>query len=161
MSAVKDRYYKISAEAIVTVEQLVKALTPPRSRMVGAKHQTDIQNLYDVIINRVSSNDADLEVRSRAIHALGILLARTTSGEGARLLSQDDRNEALQLLKDRLKNETTRIASVRAIDTVAALSTGKDQLKPDWVREVSLELAAQLRKADRSLRGAKIGRAHV
>lgn len=156
VSAVKDRYYKISAEAIVTVEQLVKALTPPRSRMVGAKHQTDIQNLYDVIINRVSSNDADLEVRSRAIHALGILLARTTSGEGAKLLSQDDRNEALQLLKDRLKNETTRIASVRAIDTVAALSTGKDQLKPDWVREVSLELAAQLRKADRSLRGASL-----
>ncbi|KFY76135.1 hypothetical protein V499_04065 [Pseudogymnoascus sp. VKM F-103] len=156
VSAVKDRYYKISAEAIVTVEQLVKALTPPRSRMVGAKHQTDIQNLYDVIINRVSSNDADLEVRSRAIHALGILLARTTSGDGAKLLSQDDRDEALQLLKDRLKNETTRIASVRAIDTVAALSTGKDQLKPDWVREVSLELAAQLRKADRSLRGASL-----
>ncbi|OBT77005.1 hypothetical protein VF21_04194 [Pseudogymnoascus sp. 05NY08] len=156
VSAVKDRYYKTSAEAIVTVEQLVKALTPPRSRMDGAKHQTDIQNLYDVIINRVSSNDADLEVRSRAIHALGILLARTTSGEGAKLISLDDRNEALQLLKDRLKNETTRIASVRAIDTVSALSTGKDQLKPDWVREVSLELAAQLRKADRSLRGASL-----
>ncbi|KFX97846.1 hypothetical protein O988_04645 [Pseudogymnoascus sp. VKM F-3808] len=156
VSAVKDRYYKISAEAIVTVEQLVKALTPPRSRMVGDKHQTDIQNLYDVIVNRVSSNDADLEVRSRAIHALGILLARTTSGEGAKLLSQNDRNDALLLLKDRLKNETTRIASVRAIDTVAALSTGKDQLKPDWVREVSLELAAQLRKADRSLRGASL-----
>ncbi|KFY22168.1 hypothetical protein V493_06792 [Pseudogymnoascus sp. VKM F-4281 (FW-2241)] len=156
VSAVKDRYYKISAEAIVTVEQLVKALTPPRSSLVGAKHQTDIQNLYDVIINRVSSNDADLEVRSRAIHALGILLARTTSGEGAKLLSQDDRDEALQLLKDRLKNETTRIASVRAIDTVAALSTGRGQLKPDWIREVSLELAAQLRKADRSLRGASL-----
>ena len=156
VSAVTDRYYKISAEAIVTVEQLVKTLTPPRSRLVGAKHQTDIQNLYDVIINRISSNDADLEVRSRAIHALGILLARTTSGEGAKLLSQNDRNEALLLLKDRLKNETTRIASVRAIDTVAALSTGKDQLKPSWVREVSLELAAQLRKADRSLRGASL-----
>lgn len=156
VSAVKDRYYKLSAEAIATVEQLVKTLTPPRSSLVGTKHQPDIQKLYEVIVDRISANDADMEVRSRAIHALGILLARTTNGEGSKLLSQNDRTAALELLKDRLKNETTRIASVRSIDTVAALSTEKDQLKPSWVREVSLELAAQLRKADRALRGASL-----
>jgi cullin-associated NEDD8-dissociated protein 1 len=60
-------------------------------------------------------------------------------------------------LKDRLKNETTRLSAVRAVDTVAALTTSKDQLQPAWIRDVSLELAAQLRKADRSLRGASLG----
>ena len=99
---------------------------------------------------------ADSEVRQRAIHALGMLLARTASPEGASLLSQADRTAALNLLTDRLKNETTRLAAVRAIDAVAALTTSPDQLQPQWIREVSLELSAQLRKANRSLRGASL-----
>jgi cullin-associated NEDD8-dissociated protein 1 len=156
VSAVNDKYYKISGEAIGTVEQLVKSLTPPRSKSTTQNHQKDLQNLYQVIINKVSATDADLEVRQRAIHALGILLARTASPEGAALFSSVDRTSALNILNDRLKNETTRIAAVRAIDTVAALTTSKDQLKPDWIREVSLELSAQLRKANRSLRGASL-----
>jgi cullin-associated NEDD8-dissociated protein 1 len=157
VSAVNDKYYKISSEAIGTVEQLVKTLTPPRSRSATQSHQKDLQNLYQVVINKVSATDADLEVRQRAIHALGILLARTASPEGASLLLPADRTNALNILNDRLKNETTRLAAVRAIDTVAALTTSKDQLQPKWIREVSLELSAQLRKANRSLRGASLG----
>lgn len=156
VSAVNDKYYKISSEAIGTVEQLVKTLTPPRSRATNQSHQKDLRELYQVIINKVSATDADLEVRQRAIHALGILLARTASPEGAALLPSTDRTIALNILNDRLKNETTRLAAVRAIDTVAALTTSKDQLKPKWICEVSLELSAQLRKANRSLRGASL-----
>lgn len=156
VTAVNDKYYKISSEAIGTVEQLVKALTPPRSRMTSQKNQGDLQKLFQVVIGRISSNDADLEVRQRAIHALGILLARTSGPEGDSLLSDTDRTAALDLLEERLKNETTRLAAVRAIDTVAALTTNEKQLKPKWIREVSLELSAQLRKANRSLRGASL-----
>ncbi|KAK0128436.1 hypothetical protein ONS95_000409 [Cadophora gregata] len=156
VSAVNDKYYKISSEAIGTVEQLVKALTPPRSRLAHQKYQSDLQQLYKVIVSRVSANDADLEVRQRAIQALGILLARTASPEGSALLSASDRTSALDLLNERLKNETTRLAAVHAIDTVAALTSSKDQLQPKWIREVSLELSAQLRKANRSLRGASL-----
>jgi cullin-associated NEDD8-dissociated protein 1 len=154
--AVKDKYYKVSSEAIGTVEQLVKALTPPRSRMVNQDHKSDLQQLYNVIVGRVSANDADVEVRQRAIQALGILLARTASPEGSTLLSAIDRNAALDMLSERLKNETTRLAAVHAIDTVAALTTTKEHLSPQWIREVSLELSAQLRKANRSLRGASL-----
>lgn len=156
VSAVNDKYYKISGEAIGTVEQLLKALTPPRSKLMDQNHQADLQKLYQVVVNRVSATDADLEVRQRAIHALGILLARTASPEGTSLLPAADRTTALNILSDRLKNETTRLAAVRAIDTVAALSTTTDQLQPEWIRGVSLELSAQLRKANRSLRGASL-----
>ena len=156
VSAVNDKFYKISSEAIGTVEQLVKALTPPRSRSMNQKHQGDLQQLYKVIVGRVSATDADLEVRQRAIHALGILLARTASPEGSSLLSSADRSAALEILNERLKNETTRLAAVRAVDTIAALTTTKDQLQPKWIREVALELSAQLRKANRSLRGASL-----
>jgi len=155
--AVKDKFYKVSSEAIGTVEQLVKALTPPRSRTVGQQdHKADLQQLYNVMVGRVSANDADVEVRQRAIQALGILLARTASPEGSSLLSAADRNAALDMLSERLKNETTRLAAVHAIDTVAALTTTKEYLSPKWIREVSLELSAQLRKANRSLRGASL-----
>jgi cullin-associated NEDD8-dissociated protein 1 len=156
VSAVNDKYYKISGEAIGTVEQLLKTLTPPRSRSMDHVYQADLQKLYHVVINRVSAPDADSEVRQRAIHALGILLARTASPEGAALLSPADRSTALNILSERLKNETTRLAAVRAIDAVAALTTSTDQLQPGWIREVSLELSAQLRKSNRSLRGASL-----
>jgi cullin-associated NEDD8-dissociated protein 1 len=154
--AVNDRYYKTSSEAIGTVEHLVKALTPPRSRSMHQKHQADLQLLYKVIYSRVSATDADLEVRQRAIQALGILLARTSSPEGSMLISSADRTAALDLLNERLKNETTRLAAVHAIDTIAALAVTKDQLQPKWIREIALELSAQLRKANRSLRGASL-----
>ncbi|ATZ48523.1 hypothetical protein BCIN_03g07250 [Botrytis cinerea B05.10] len=161
-SAVHDRFYKISSEAVGTAEQLVKALTPPRSEPAKSTQQEDILKLYQVIIDRVSATDADVEVRQRAIHALGIMLARTASPEGLSLLSETNRSSALILLNDRLKNETTRLAAVRAIDTIAVGSievgpTTKGQLQPPWIRDVSLELAAQLRKANRSLRGASLG----
>ncbi len=156
VSAVNDKYYKISSEAIGTVEQLIKALTPPRSRSMHQKHQADLAQLYKVIFERVSATDADLEVRQRAIQALGILLARTASPEGAALISPPNRTAALNLLNERLKNETTRLAAVHAIDTIAALASTNEQLEPKWIREVSLELSAQLRKANRSLRGASL-----
>ncbi|KAF5879746.1 putative cullin binding protein [Botrytis fragariae] len=155
-------FYKISGEAVGTAEQLVKALTPPRSKPAKSTQQEDILKLYQVIVDRVSATDADVEVRQRAIHALGIMLARTASPEGLSLLSETNRSSALTLLSDRLKNETTRLAAVRAIDTIAVGSievgpTTKGQLQPPWIRDVSLELAAQLRKANRSLRGASLG----
>jgi cullin-associated NEDD8-dissociated protein 1 len=157
IAAATDKFYKISSEAINTVEQLIKALTPPRSRSAYSKHQADIQKLYEVVIGRVSANDADAEVRSRAIHALGILLSRTASGDGSKLLPPDSRAAALAALLERVKNETTRLAAVRVVDLVAASSSNKEEFKPEWIREVSLELAAQLRKSNRSLRGASLG----
>lgn len=156
VSAVHDKNHKIASEAIGTVEQLLKALTPPRSRSMDRVYQTDLQKLYEVVVDRVSATDADSEVRQRAIHALGMLLARTASPEGASLLSKADRTTALNLLNDRLKNETTRLAAVRAIDAIATLTTTTDQLQPQWIREVSLELSAQFRKSNRSLRGASL-----
>ena len=156
VSAVDDKFYKISSEAIGTVEQLVKALTPPRSRSMHQQHQANLEQLYKVVFERVSATDADLEVRQRAIQALGILLARTASPEGADLITAAKRTAALNLLEERLKNETTRLAAVHAIDTIAALASTKDQLGATWIREVSLELSAQLRKANRSLRGASL-----
>lgn len=155
-AAVHDRFYKISSEGIRTAEELVKTITPPRSRGAGAKFKDELEKLYDVIMDRGSANDADAEVRQRAIHALGVLISRTSAPGGEELLSKSKRDNALAVLRDRLKNETTRLAAVRAVDNVAAFSNSPEQLDASWIQEVALELAAQLRKANRSLRGSSI-----
>ncbi|KAB5575574.1 armadillo-type protein [Coniochaeta sp. 2T2.1] len=155
--AVQDRFYKLSAEAVQACEEIIKTITPPRSRLTAQKYKSELSNLYSVVMDRVSSNDADTEVRNKALHALGTLLSRTSGGEGTALLPDADRRAALDELLKRLNAETTKLAAVRAIDTVAALSTdGTFAFDDQWVQQVAVELAAQLRKANRSLRGSSV-----
>ncbi|CAH0040604.1 unnamed protein product [Clonostachys solani] len=155
-AAVHDRFYKISSEAVRTVEELIKTITPPRAKGVSAQFKDELEKLYEVIVDRGSANDADAEVRQRAIHALGVLISRTSSPEGASLLPANKRAAALGMLQERLKNETTRLAAVRAVDQVAASAHSPDQLDRAWIQDVALELSAQLRKANRALRGSSI-----
>jgi cullin-associated NEDD8-dissociated protein 1 len=157
VSVTHDRFYKISGGGIQTAEEVVKAITPPRSRLTAQKFKGELQKLYDVIIDRTVANDADVEVRQKAIHALGTLLARTSGPEGSGLLPEDKQKAALGHLLERLKNETTRLAAVRAVDNIAALSSSSGvQFNAAWIREVAVELSAQLRKANRALRGSSI-----
>lgn len=155
-SAVHDRFYKISSEAIRTVEELVKTITPPRSRNTGTKYKGELDKLYAVIADRSVANDADAEVRQRAIHALGALVSRTSGPEGEALLPLDKRLAALNIIRDRLRNETTRLAAVRAVDIVSAAARSPGQFEKPWIQEVAHELSAQLRKANRALRGSSI-----
>lgn len=156
IGAVNDRNYKVSSEALGAVEQIVKALTPQRITTSTQDLATQIGNLYDVVLARITNTSADLEVRQRAIHVFGVLLARTAGEQGGSFLSLDKRSMGLSILVDRLKNETTRLSAVHAIDDVAVLSSRKDDVPAKWVGEVTLELGAQLRKSDRALRGASI-----
>lgn len=156
VSAVHDRFYKISSEAIRTAEELVKAITPPRARLTIQKYKPQLHKLYEVIVDRASANDADTEVRQNAIQALGTLISRTSSSDGLALISVDKRQAALALLLDRLRIETTRLHAVRAIDNIAAHSSTPESLEPTWIQQVALELCGQLRKANRALRGASV-----
>ena len=156
IGAVNDRNYKVSSEALGTVEQIVKALTPPRMTAASQDLATRITSLYDVVLARITNTSADLEVRQRAIHVFGVLLARTSGDKGASFLSLDKRSTGLSILVDRLKNETTRLSAVHAVDDIAVLSSRQEDVPDNWVREVTLELGAQLRKSDRALRGASI-----
>jgi cullin-associated NEDD8-dissociated protein 1 len=152
--AARDRYSKLSIEALAATEQVIKALTPPRSIASGTQNQQHLEQLYDILVNRIAANDADLEVRQSAIHVLGVLLGRSSGTEG--LLSLQKRVAGLELLADRLRNELTRLASVRAIDFTAKHTKAQGELSTKWVRSTALELGAQLRKASRALRGASL-----
>lgn len=154
LRGVKDKYSKLSIEALAATEQVIKALTPPRSAASGTQNQQHLEQLYEALVNRIAANDADVEVRRSAIHVLGLFLGRSSGTEG--LLSPQKRTTGLELLAERLKNELTRLASVRAIDSIAAHTKAQNELSAQWVRNVTLELSAQLRKASRALRGASL-----
>lgn len=156
VSAVRDRFYKISSEAIRTAEELVKAVTPPRAKLTLQKYKPELHKLYDIIIDRAAANDADTEVRQQAIQALGTVISRTITADGQALLPADKRQAGLDLLLDRARNETTRLHAVRAIDNVAKHSFRDGNLDPVWIQKVALELCGQFRKANRALRGASI-----
>jgi cullin-associated NEDD8-dissociated protein 1 len=156
VSAAKDRFTRVSVEALTTIEVFVKALTPPRSAASKGQNGVVVKQLFDVIVDRISASDSDADVRQKAIRALGLLIGRTSSAAGSSLLPQEDRFAGQRLLADRLNNELTRLASVRAVDTIAVLATNKDNFPPGWVDTVALILSAQLRKASRSLRGASL-----
>ncbi|KAF1969448.1 TIP120-domain-containing protein [Bimuria novae-zelandiae CBS 107.79] len=149
----RDKYSKLSIEALAATEQVIKALTPPRGDKTGSQDQKHLEQLHDILVSRIGAKDVDLDVRRSAIHVLGVFLGRSS---GTDLLSLQNRVSALELLATSLKNELTRLASVRAIDTIAEHTVAPGELSPKWVRSVALELAAQLRKASRTLRGASL-----
>ena len=156
ITAIKDKNYKVSSDALLSIESIVKVLTPPRTAGSEQQRRLNLGSIYDIVLTRAEAPDADLEVRQRALHALGILLARTSGSSNAKLLPSDRRSKALGVLQDRLKNETTRISAIKAIDLVAASAVDQNDLQPTWLQDVTLELGAQLRKADRRLRGASL-----
>lgn len=160
VSAVNDKFYKISSEAIRTAEELVKAITPPRAKLTTQKYKPELLKLCDIIIDRTSANDADTEVRQRAIQALGTLIARTSTPDGLALLQPEKRQLGLDLLLDRIRNETTRLHAVRAIDNVAIFTSVPGSLDANWIQAVTLELCGQLRKANRALRGSSVQALH-
>jgi cullin-associated NEDD8-dissociated protein 1 len=151
MSTVRDRNFKVSSEALGALEQFVKALTPPRLPTTDQDLTMQLEKLYDVIADRVTDNNADLEVRHRAIQVFGVLLARISP---TKMLKPAMRSKGFDILLERLTNETTRLSSARAVATSGAAVTAQNSVSPEWVRSVSLELGSHLRKADRSLRGA-------
>ena len=156
VTAIKDKYYKVSSEALLAIESLIKILTPPRSAGSEQQRKLHVDSIYDAVSTRAVASDADLEVRQRALHALGVLLARTSGSVNAKLLTATNKSKALSILQDRLKNETTRLFAVKAVDLVVASAVDQSDVQSTWAQSVALELGAQMRKADRSLRGASL-----
>ena len=150
VAAVRDRFYKICSQAILTCVEIITLLTEG-ARSGGKEY---LSQIFDAIMEKISNSETDLEVRERAIFCMGILLSRTSGSTDQ--LSGEKRQQGLGLLLERLHNETTRITAAKAIDLVAKNTRQAKDLRQEWISQVVIELGAQLRKANRSLRGASL-----
>ena len=156
VSSVNDKYFKVSSEAICVSESLVRVLTPPRALGNEDQLKMYLEQIFDSVVEKARANDTDLEVRQRAIHALGTMLAQTSGSMTSALLPSAKRSKSMDILLERLRNETTRIASVQAIDLMSECPIQQGELTSNWIQGTTLELANQLRKSDRVLRASSL-----
>jgi cullin-associated NEDD8-dissociated protein 1 len=148
-AAAGDRYYKVAAEAMRVCSALVPILRPGGAAVpVAPGARTHVVVLVDAALARVAAADQDQEVKEAAITCVGVAAAALGDAMGDRL------DKVLGLLLERLGNEITRLAAIKAITLVAQSS-----LLPDLAAvapAIVKELATFLRKANRPLRQASL-----
>jgi cullin-associated NEDD8-dissociated protein 1 len=143
IAAVSDPFYKISSEALLVLESLVKVLRPlNQSSQFDFKPYT--ANVYQCCFVRLKASDIDQEVKERAISCMGQIIAHL----GDQL--KPELPVSLPIFLDRLKNEITRLTAVKALINIAK-SDLKIDLKPILAEALPI-LAGFLRKNQRALK---------
>ncbi|KAK2091432.1 Cullin-associated NEDD8-dissociated protein 2 [Saguinus oedipus] len=147
IACVADPFYKIAAEALLVLQELVRALWPlDRPRTLDPKPY--IGEMSAATLARLRATDLDQEVKERAISCMGHLVGHLGDWLG------DDLEPTLLLLLDRLRNEITRLSAIKAL-TLVAVSPLQLDLKPILAEALPI-LASFLRKNQRALRLATL-----
>ncbi|VAI27268.1 unnamed protein product [Triticum turgidum subsp. durum] len=148
LSAIGDRYYKVTAEALRVCGELVRVLRPNfEARSIDFRPY--VSPIYKAILGRLANQDQDQEVKECAISCMSLVIA--TFGDGL----QRELPSCLPILVDRMGNEITRLTAVKAFAVIA-----NSPLRIDLscvLDHVVSELTAFLRKANRALRQATLG----
>ncbi|XP_057502878.1 cullin-associated NEDD8-dissociated protein 1-like [Actinidia eriantha] len=148
LSAVGERYYKVTAEALRVCGELVRVVRP-NIEGYGFDFKPYVRPIYNAIMSRLTNQDQDQEVKECAISCMGHVVS--TFGDNLKA----ELPVCLPVLVDRMGNEITRLTAVKAFAVIAASPL---QIDLSCVLEhVIAELTAFLRKANRALRQATLG----
>ncbi|XP_071033153.1 cullin-associated NEDD8-dissociated protein 1 isoform X2 [Parasteatoda tepidariorum] len=142
--AVGDVFYKITSEALLVLQQLVKVLRPLDQQSTPFDFVPFVHPLYECTLVRLKAADIDQEVKERAIACMGQII----SNLGDYL--ESELQVCLPIFLDRLRNEITRLTTVKALTKVAG-SPLKINLKPILGESMPI-LASFLRKNHRALK---------
>ena len=159
VKAAGDKFNKVAADALVTSAALVRVMRPiPRAADVAAlgagavvplptQLTGEIGKIYEVVVARLSATTTDQEVREGAIACLGDLLVHV--GDAL----QHEFARSLELLRESMRREVTRVAAVRTAGRVAQspVCAGHPALQP-WALETLAEVAPLLRQSNRAVR---------
>lgn len=147
LECVADSNYKISSVALRVCARLATC-SKGGNRLLKAGDPF-VEKMYTASVNRLSSQDQDLEVKESAITTVGHLVA--SIGD---ILGDAKLNSCLPVLLERLRNETTRITALKAFSLIA-LSPLKVSLAC-VLNDAVLVCADFLRKNDRALKQAAL-----
>ncbi|KAF8405638.1 hypothetical protein HHK36_007714 [Tetracentron sinense] len=137
LSAVGERYYKVTAEALRVCGELVRVVRPD-FKAYGFDYKPYVHPIYNAILTRLANQDQDQEVKECAISCMGLVIS--TFGDNLRA----ELPSCLPVLVDRMGNEITRLTAVKAFAVIAA-----SLLKVDLscvLEHVIAELTTFLRK---------------
>ncbi|KAJ3188217.1 Cullin-associated NEDD8-dissociated protein 1 [Gaertneriomyces sp. JEL0708] len=158
VAAARDSFYKVTSEALLTLIALIKVIRPFTSATaVPAPAPSALEfvaTIFETVLGKLKAADADLEVKERSIIALGVLISQTGD-----ILPVDPKT-ILPLLVERLRNELTRITTVRTLRDIAesplaTASSATVDLTP-ILPDIMADLSSFLRKAQRQLRVASL-----
>merc|ERR1719232_1448318 len=114
INAVSDSFYKISSEALVVLQLLVKVLRPLDSSPTTFDFTLYTNKIYQCCFVRLKAQDIDQEVKERAISCMGQIVAHL--GDSL----QQELGSCLPIFLERLKNEITRLTAVKALISIAS-----------------------------------------
>lgn len=144
ISAVADPFYKISSEALLVLQLLVKVLRPLDTHPTQFDFTRYTAPLYQCCYLRLKAQDIDQEVKERAISCMGQIVAHL--GDNLQL----ELPACLPIFLERLKNEITRLTAVKALTAIASSPLRIDlrMILPDSLPVLS----SFLRKNQRALK---------
>lgn len=119
-AAVTEQWYKVSAEALRSLAAVpnffVMGYTEAEDEDLRKKEGAEVAGrLYTAIEPLLAAHDVDQEIKECAMKATSSLLAWLHP-----VLSDDQKQRLLELLLERLRNETTRIAAIKNLSAIAA-----------------------------------------
>ncbi|XP_066158775.1 cullin-associated NEDD8-dissociated protein 1 isoform X1 [Euwallacea fornicatus] len=140
--AVGDPFYKITAEALGVLQELVKVIRPMQVH-TGFDFTPYTRDIYTCTLIRLKASDIDQEVKEKAISTMGQVICNL----GDQL--KGELPYCLPLFLDRLKNEITRLTAVKALKKIASSPLG---IELPILPEAMPILALFLRKNQRALK---------
>ncbi|KAF9289311.1 Cullin-associated NEDD8-dissociated protein 1 [Mortierella alpina] len=159
IGAIQDKFYKISSEALVTCMELIKVVRhmdfdeDAQQYSYGSLQPAAkpfILQIYNVILQRMSTADADQEVKERSILCSGVLLSRVGDELKEELAS------CLPLLLEKLQNELTRLMAVKTLSQIVESPVCADADIKASILQAVPEVASLLRKSNRPLKVASL-----
>ncbi|OQR70115.1 cullin-associated NEDD8-dissociated protein 1-like, partial [Tropilaelaps mercedesae] len=144
VQAVYDPFYKISSEALNVLQLLLRVLRPFDGQPNAFNFSPYVPEIYQCTLVKLKATDIDQEVKERAISCMGQIIS--VLGDHLR----EELQACLPIFLDRLRNEITRLTTVKALTQIAGspLKIPLDMILCDAVAI----LASFLRKNQRALK---------
>lgn len=119
INAVGDNFYKITAEALNVLQEMVKVIRPLSfDADLGPDWHFDFtpfaKDIYNCTLVRLRTADIDQEVKEKAISTMGQVISNMGDYLSAELPN------CLPIFLDRLRNEITRLTTVKALIKIAS-----------------------------------------
>ncbi|XP_041080716.1 cullin-associated NEDD8-dissociated protein 1-like [Polyodon spathula] len=143
VACIGDPFYKITSEALLVTQQLVKVIRP-LEKPSSFDSKPYVKDVFSSTLKRLKAADIDQEVKERAISCMGQIICNLGDQLGGEL------QPTLKIFLERLKNEITRLTTVKTLTLIAGSSL-KIDLKPVLAEGVPI-LASFLRKNHRALK---------
>ncbi|KAI9258536.1 armadillo-type protein [Sporodiniella umbellata] len=155
IQSISDKYYKITVEAFLVSIEFIKALRPiylnPDDSTfdvspINPENVPFIQEIYTVILKILGTSEVDQEVKEKSIVCLGAILIQ--AGDAF----QSQQAQACDVLLERLRNEVTRLVTIKTLAVVAQSPVVVGDDFQNFVSTAVSELTLLLRKNNRNLR---------